>query len=364
MSSCLSINGMGSTRMRRSHCQCGDDLVAYWPICVDEMYTTLLKSTGGALSAGKDLSNVTSFNFVEKCGCLLAKRLRSPVVIPLRSLTGVVSVGTDIPAHIEAGSSVSTVLRLLPFSSWKRKMASRIVRSSYSSLINRMNRAGIPTYIDRQFGGGGFPVLASDAHNWNSFPSFARAWRIMLSHVRGLDAVFAHNRLCGAWSPLSDVRREGLFDLVIGPIREYGDWNKPEDQGEKSYLGDQLEGALARLEYLETQKLVKLSTYPSLPEIASKVKMEIERLNKLVPSNRLADKVRKMTAGIDRKFTNFKESYSYVPSFIGSVLCDRLVTSVYPKVGFGDRCGILDGANEGEKELFSFEGIASNAKEL
>jgi len=365
----LGIRGFGSHRVARSHAQCGDDLVAYWPSVVNERYTVLLEQTGGAPSAGKDLTDKQCFNFVEKAGLLSGTKIRAPNVIPLRAVCGS-SSSSGIPDYIEAGASISSVMSQLPYGSARRVIVSRIVGVSHSLLIKRLHKMGLNPYVERKFGGGGFPILESEIAGWRCYPGFCRAWRIALSHLRGFDSLRRSIGLTSPWSSLSDQIRVNVWDQVRAHVDEYGMAFKAKEE-DGVFLGDQVEGAVARLQFLSTGSLVQNSIYPSLHTVSGGMHKVVERLNRIVPKHKLSDNVNNLTLGILRKFGELRKEFCYVPNFVSMGLSSSLVVSVHSKVGFKERRDVItsmvsvnDIASKTTVALLSREGARRNLDEL
>jgi len=331
----LRIGGFGTTRVTRCHAQCGDDLVAYWPESVNLEYTRLLVATGGCLSEGKDLVDSESFNFVEKSGYYDKSnhRVRFGLIVPLRSISRSPSC-SEIPEFIEAGASISSILRPIPFGSHKRDVVSRVIRRSYSDLLVKLTNYGLNPYVDRLYGGGGFPILSTDQACWRSAPRFTRAYRVMLSMVRGINGVRSHVKFTSSWAGIScgKVKNEvDLWKVVDDWINEFGLVNLDRKRG--VYLGDSMQLAFSRMLYLESHKLIHETQFPSIDAVSRSIGEETCRLNGLVPFYKLSDKVNNMAKGVSRSVFRLTKHFSFVGGFIEKSLSNYLVMDILPGWG-------------------------------
>jgi len=147
--------------------------------------------------------------------------------------------------------------------------------------------------------------------------------------------------LTATWSGLSEVTRIDVWKRVRTCLDEYKECFKSQKIEDGAFLGHQVEGAVARLQFLRTRSLIHLSTFPSLEMVAGRLYKEVERVNRLVPKGKLSDKVNDLRKGILRRSCKLKEDFTFDRGFITTCLSDMLCDSAHPKVGFYERLELV-----------------------
>jgi hypothetical protein len=281
----------------------GDDYVSYLPARVSNRYTAVLVRTGGLPSEGKDLTSRSAFVFGEEAARLDGTRVRCMNSVSVRALVGEAewTWGTagdpafDLPVQLsQACEKVDKPLR---------GRICKIVRSSHTELIRRMERAGIPPFVPRWCGGGGFPSLNPNKE-FRRCPRLTRAIRYLISSVkqeRGKSLQL--QKLSSCWTdPAGSLQSPGwVNDALEVQIREFGLVDIKSCPGSVSLS----EAHATLLQFWRTAEELAFgvqndkATRPSLFLVGRRLKEVVDRVNRSLPADRLSDPTEDMVAGLE-----------------------------------------------------------------
>jgi len=296
----------------------GDDYVAFLPVSVSQRYTDVLLRTGGKPSHGKDLESPNGLVFGEEGAVWTLGELRSLRTVSVRTLIGEAEWTRggvdilDVPPMLASAFERS--------SPCQRERIHEIVRTQFRSLIERMSRCGIPPFIPREFGGGGFPSIRPN-REFRLEKKFTRALRILLSSwIQDKSSGFSFSKLSSAWttSALGQSSVWAWEDLEK-QVREYGVTTIERDPNSLS-MSDahaRLVAVLRISEQLSEGVASVDKERLNLSSIGKRIRTLVTRTNASVPGNRLSDKTSVLADGLKRMRKEYEDNFR-VSSVLGA----------------------------------------------
>jgi hypothetical protein len=282
----------------------GDDLLGLSPRVVSDTYTQRLLRTGGSPSFGKDMLSSKYGVLVEQVVSVRTKPVPTMLYsVSVRSIQPVSRVerdGASRPAWA-LGPSLDTVFKKLGSPRWFYDY----INTRYSSELSALRQNGLPPYLPREFGGGGFPSLDSGRGAIASLrPKWARALRCAMSQGPGGESYL--NSLSSSWTDryekiLSSFEQkfwrsaqvEALASTLQIELGEGGDNNLQAQ--DTIQLAESAVSAALRLSGVGSVREVPLS----LSRVSGRLQKAIDSLNELVPYPRLTDTPRDLTSGLE-----------------------------------------------------------------
>jgi len=280
----------------------GDDYVALLPKLVSDRYTNVLLRTGGFPSPGKDLEAPLGFIFGEEAALVTPKgKLVCARTVSVRSLLGEAEfnrsegIPSDIPPMLSASAAKAP-----------RDLRERICvlsRESHADQIAYMKSVGIPPFLPREVGGGGYPVMDLNKE-FRREKKFSRAIRILLSsYIQNNENGISFAKLTSIWtSPGSGEAPGWAWESIGNQIKEFGVVSLDQDPDSVPVVEafSRLLAVLRTGEELAFGIQPTERDLPALSQIGRRIRKVIEEVNSSVPLDRLSDKTKELGDGLMR----------------------------------------------------------------
>jgi len=312
---------------------CGDDLIAFAPKVVSDLFSAVIKATGGQINVAKDIESKFAGCFVEECILPVWTVIGSFrfKVVRTRSL----SVLSEKP-KVQGNSRAPLWCRahqLYPEPYTRADL--RVLNALLTKQIAMVGRHGINAFLPRIFGGAGFPSHRQQREHASRqlTPQWARALRCVLAQ-KPLNQIrmFSELKSCwefnNQWCPARDTmlmitdgcfeswldsrevkHKDGVKEVLFTDLRPKG-----------GFVGTLGNGRTLIDHYSNVSGSVALACclfggFPSVSEGKADLKVVKKRLddwvkkaNDLIPDrSRLSDPVRNIWKGLYNSITKLEK---------------------------------------------------------
>jgi len=279
----------------------GDDYVSLVPPKVNQAYTRVLLRTGGLPSEGKDLASAKGFVFGEEAAIRDTFGVQCIRTVSVRSLLGEAEWTRNGASVLDVPLSISSAFDKAD--SGLKHRIHHIVRDSHAVMITRMRKVGIPPFLPRSVGGGGYPSLRPNREYRKEF-QYTRALRILLSSIKqekGTSLQFS--KLSTAWfRPAGTTLQSPKWadEFIEKQVREFG-FKALVNHPTSISLEDAYRQVLTFWQVGEETAFGVVSQDkldPTMSQIGKALRGKIAELNHSVPAHRLSDLTDNMIEGI------------------------------------------------------------------